>query len=187
MANCNLLSEFFTGKITIPDNRFEYCLFDNSTIGIRLISIDDIFNRIYKESPNSRIHIKIESNDKYNEFDDIDVKGVLFKKKNSVGIYEWHIGRSSNNEDTSFCIGDWLFNNTGSKVNITIDDMDYYLYKGKCDNGEDEYYDCLDDIDINELLGDIPKEKEYRNLDIVNGSFHLKSINKLELKNKFKL
>lgn len=115
------------GKLVIPDGRYEYGLFENSTTNIKYISIDRFLDYIYKNSPSANVIVKVKKRDRDNNKNFkllFFTEGELFKAKNRNGVYDWHIG----NYRFSRCLGDVLFDNVDEYVQVTIDDVDYKKY-----------------------------------------------------------
>lgn len=116
-----------SGIVTIPEVRYEYGLFENSTSDIKYFSIDNFLNSIYKNSPTARIIIEIKKRIKNNKkvFEYLScLEGQLFKAKNKNGVYDWHVGKY--NRGT--CLGDVFFDNVGEYVKIALTDVDYKKY-----------------------------------------------------------
>ena len=116
-----------SGKLNIPERKYEYGLFENSTMDIKYLSIDRFLEYIYMNSPNSNVSIKVNLKDKQDKKKYSEIfsnSGELFKAKNKNGVYDWHVG----NYKDSKCLGDILFNNVDESIQVLIEDIDFKKY-----------------------------------------------------------
>jgi hypothetical protein len=109
------------GQLVIPVNRFEYCVFSNKTSYIELLSITEVLENIYKQSPSCNVDVNLYVyNNKSEDYVSVfSSKGELLKMKTN-GVYDWFVGKHD--------LGTVIFNNIDKKAIIEIEDVDFSKY-----------------------------------------------------------
>jgi hypothetical protein len=115
----------YFGKVVLKENEkedyFTYGLYDNRTMDVEYIDLEQKLNSIYMSDDDKRVCLKIVVlNDGYRMKDNeiiYDSVGELYKRK-VYGIYEWFIGDMEKEEGES--LGSVLFDCVGKKVIFSL-------------------------------------------------------------------
>ena len=112
----------FEGTLIIPEKKFEYAIFSNSTADISFNSITDTLMSIYQKSPSSLVKIVLSIRDKVMK----NCYSIVFAEQGelmltkSQGVWDWFVGDVD--------LGVMLFEYADSEVIIEIEDLDYSTY-----------------------------------------------------------
>jgi len=114
----------FFGTLNIPDNKWGYYILDTRTMHISNSNISNVLESIYLNTNFSFIDISIKIPSvplgqlgQYDWNTVFEAKGYLYKDKLNNSVYDWTI---ADEEDNLHYLGDFLFNNTGTFVQIQI-------------------------------------------------------------------